>query len=92
MPFGQWHHVMVTHGNTFDRFYLNGAQVAEWPTLPLQRNLSPLNIGGDFTLDDVMVFSREITAGEVQALAAPWPIRVQSLNSSITKPGTLNSR
>ena len=73
MPVGQWHHLMVTHGTGFDRVYVNGTQVAEWPTSALLNNSSTLWIGNGVqgALDDVTIYGRELTAGEVQSLAVP---------------------
>lgn len=73
MPVRQWHHLMVTHGTSFDRVYLNGVPVAEWPTSALLNNSSTLWIGNNVhgALDDVTIFGRELTAADVLVLAAP---------------------
>jgi hypothetical protein len=72
-PLGEWNHWMVTHGALVDRLYLNGSLIGEWASQPLQNNASLLELGWDFrgALDDVTIFGRELTAGEVQVLAAP---------------------
>lgn len=71
-PIGQWNHWMVTHGAAVDRLYVNGSLLDEWPAQPLQNNAPLLELGWDFrgTIDDVTVFSRELTPAEVQTLAA----------------------
>ena len=52
---------------------MNGSLVGEWPSPPLRNNGNLLELGWKFlgALDDVTVFSRELNATEVEALAVP---------------------
>jgi len=68
---GQWHHVVLTHGNTTTKLYLNGNVVAsvDVPGSGAAGNQA-LTIGGTGspTVDEVMLFARELTADEVTHL------------------------
>ena len=57
-----------------ERTYVNGAVILDRVALPYGNSngaVLPLTIGGlTGDLDDVQLFSRELTAGEITALAA----------------------
>ena len=74
LAYGQWYYAVVTHGSEFERLYLNGEKVDEWPTSQLVNNGSTMYLGiagGYGALDDVTVFGRELSPEEVQSLAPP---------------------
>lgn len=78
----KWYHVVCTYDGRIARMYLNGQEdasgVRPWP---LSSTSAPIWIGGrkstsgrgdcwDGLIDDVRVYKRALTAGEVEALVA----------------------
>lgn len=71
LPAGQWNHLFVTHDADWNRLYLNGALVFEGAALPLQGNVSTLEMGRDGfvgVVDDFVVFGRGLSSNEVSLL------------------------
>jgi hypothetical protein len=77
---GEWFHIAATHDGTTLRLYTNGEERAS-AAAPLPYNSGePLHVGGDpgcsgrswYTglVDDVFIFSKAMTAGQVQELGS----------------------
>lgn len=67
----QWHHLLLTHGSTKNRLFLNGFPSYEWPSTGLSGNFDTLTLGYGSpraSLDDVVVYGKELSADEVLAL------------------------
>lgn len=76
VPLGGWSHLFVTHHPTNDALYLNGVLVGQWPSYPMQGNVSTFLIGSSYAgnfvgaIDEVAVFGREVSSNEVAAIYA----------------------
>lgn len=75
IPADTWTHVAVTHSGSTATFYVNGAQVGTGAFSVGVRNTDPLQLGNSggcgssaFSLDEVQVYSRALTAGQVASL------------------------
>jgi uncharacterized delta-60 repeat protein len=75
VPLNQWTHLIVTHNPTNDSLYVNSQQIGQWPSHLMQGNVNYLRVGqgygfGGFSgsVDDVVVYGRELSATEVSSL------------------------
>lgn len=75
-----WTHITLVYQNKQPRLYVNGSLVRTGLTSPRSNVfIRPLDIGGmvygyfDGQLDDVRLYSRTLTAGEVQSLFKSYP-------------------
>jgi hypothetical protein len=86
---GQWHHMFVTHDVSWNRLYLNGVKVFEAAALPLQHNVSTLEMGRDGfvgVIDQFVVFGRGLSSNEVGLLysgASPAPPSETPFNPAV---------
>jgi hypothetical protein len=76
LPVNTWTHLAVTYGGGFMRFFVNGVQVTQVAqTGNLTASNNPLRLGGNSLwgeffagqMDDVRIYNRVLTAGEIQA-------------------------
>ena len=76
LPLNTWTHVAVTYGGGFMRLYVNGVQVRQVAQAGnLTPSNNPLRIGGNSLwgeffagqVDDVRIYNRALTAGEIAA-------------------------
>jgi fibronectin type 3 domain-containing protein len=85
IPTGSWTHLAATFDGTTQRLYVNGTQVGSLASAgSILTSTSPLKIGGnsiwgewyDGLIDEVRVYSRALSAGEIQT----------DMNTSISAP------
>lgn len=76
LPLNTWSHLATTYDGTTVRLYQNGVQTGSLETTgPIPISTRPLQIGGDAQygeafagrIDDVRIYNRALTAGEIQA-------------------------
>jgi hypothetical protein len=74
MTLNQWHHAAMTYDGTNTTCYVDGA-VVSGPTATTLTGRTAMNFlgmggGGDFTVQDVMVFASALTAAQIQYVMA----------------------
>jgi glucose/arabinose dehydrogenase len=76
LPVNTWTHLATTYNGSVQRLYVNGVEVASRPqTGPVRVSDGPLRIGGNNVwgeffqgrIDEVRIYSRVLTASEIQA-------------------------
>ncbi len=92
LTIGTWTHVAMVHDGAKDIIYFNGVKVNEKNTTgtldktkyPLGIGYDPIDNGGFFdgSLDDIQIYNRALSAGEIAALYA-------AQNAAPVVPGTL---
>ena len=91
---GQWHHLFVTHDVNWNRLYVDGVKVAEAAALPLQGNVSTLQLGsGSFVgeIDEFVVFGRGLSSNEIAVIYNGTPTAPKILTQPQSRtifPGT----
>ncbi|MBK8399215.1 MAG: Ig-like domain-containing protein [Leptospiraceae bacterium] len=85
-----WHHACATNNGTIGQVYVNGRQIASAGQvlntvsdgfLSMGSYLNTREFAG--SIDDMRVYNRVLTPGEIKALSGYHPIQVSSWNSSI---------
>lgn len=79
ITYGEWDHLVVTYKNNYAVVYVNGQNISDAVTLAGDLNVAGNayiggwyeglnNTGGNFSIDDLMLFDRELTPAEVSAI------------------------
>ena len=99
----QWQHVIMTFDNQYFSVYLNGSLVDQQASTVTINNLgtSGISVGcsnqangywyeADAKIDDIAIYNRALTFGEVQAIYNSAPTDFSINESSITVPAFIN--